>query len=491
MKYSPILLIVVFLFSYLACSDKNDPKPKDPVVVDDDDTPFDISTITDTYPHLAPIENYRKWGPYNTHDPSVLKSGDYYYSYSTDAAYGTQVWPGIQIRRSKDLIKWEFSGWAFKALPAQGSLFIRQKGGEPFNSLWAPYIMKVNSEYRLYYSLSSPVHRLSVIGLAVANHPLGPWTERGLVVTSTNDWAIKQTNAIDPTVVIDPLSGKHWMYYGSAYDGIYVMEINPSTGLASASGDKGVRIAQRGFTGTVVNGNIEAPEVIYHPDFKKYYLFLAYDWLETKYNIRVGRADSPLGPFLDFNGNDMNIEQDNWPMIVAPYKFNGHNGWQGVSHCAVFWANGKVFMAHQGRPVVDKYYMVMHVRELFWTQSGWPVASPQRYAGVDQTEILKDEMDGEWQHITFEYKVVPGYANEQLSADVQSGNVITLNTDGSINGNIANKWEFLYPNLKLTWENGTIENLLVFRGRNWEANVEKCLLFSGFDETGKSYWGKK
>jgi arabinan endo-1,5-alpha-L-arabinosidase len=109
--------------------------------------------------------------------------------------------------------------------------------------------MKVGTEYRLYFSLSSAVSRLSVIGLATSSAPEGPWTEKGLVVTSKND-PTTQTNAIDPTVVVTS-AGDYWMYYGSAYDGIYSLKLNPATGLALTGGDKGTRIAQRGFTGSV------------------------------------------------------------------------------------------------------------------------------------------------------------------------------------------------------------------------------------------------
>src|SRR5262249_47029726 len=161
--------------------------------------------------------SYTQWGPYNVHDPSIIKSGDYFYCFSTDVAYGTTVRPGIQIRKSKDLVQWQFVGWAFNSLPSLGANYITQAGGTPNQSLWAPYIMKVNNQYRLYYSLSSGTARLSVIGLATATAPEGPWTEQGLVVTSRNDFAVTQTNAIDPTVVVTP-GGEYWMYYGSAFD---------------------------------------------------------------------------------------------------------------------------------------------------------------------------------------------------------------------------------------------------------------------------------
>ena len=208
---------MIFLLLIFSCSD--DPEEEGPDPTPPAPIPFNIDDITDTYLPLTSFDQRAKWGPYNTHDPSIIRDGDYYYCYSTDAAYGITVRLGIQIRRSKDLVEWEFLGFAFDALPKQGADYIKANNATPFNSLWAPYVLKVGSEFRLYYSLSSAKPRVSAIGLATATNPLGPWTEKGLVVTSKDDNTV-QTNAIDPSVIITS-AGDHWMYYGSAWDGIY------------------------------------------------------------------------------------------------------------------------------------------------------------------------------------------------------------------------------------------------------------------------------
>lgn len=449
---------------------------------------FDINSINDTYASLAPFANYQQWGPYNVHDPSIIKSGEWFYSFSTDVGYGITVRPGLQIRKSKDLVEWFFVGWVFDNLPPQGAQFITSNGGTPFQSLWTPYIMKVGAEFRLYYSLSSAVPRLSVIGLATASNPEGPWTEKGIVVTSRND-ASTQTNAIDPTVVVTP-GGDHWFYYGSAWDGIYTLKLNPATGLALTGGDKGTRIAQRGFTGTSINGNIEGAEIIYNQTLNKYYLFIAYDWLETKYNVRVGRSDNPQGPFTDFNGGNINIAQDHGPMILAPYKFTGHSGWQGVAHCSVFQDNGRYYMAHQGRPGVDKFFMDMHVRKIFWTNDGWPVVSPERYAWEKDSLISQNDISGDWEQIILGYNVVPGYANEQTSPDFQNSVPLTINANGNLNGNAANSWTYAAPWLTLNWSNGFTDKVYVQLGRDWE-NKKTTIIFSGLNNQGTAIWGKK
>ena len=488
------LTLVIVILSNQSCK-------KDTVVFNANDTTsvalpppalFDISTITDTYSSLTPFSNYLKWGSYNVHDPSIFKDGDWYYCYTTDAAYGGTITTDqhLQIRKSKDLVEWSFVGWVFNSIPAMGAQYITSNGGTPFGSLWAPYVLKVGSEYRLYYSLSSAVSKLSCIGLATSSSPIGPWVEKGIAVGSRTN--VAGTNAIDPTVVVTPL-GEHWMHYGSAYDGIYVVKLNPATGLAATFGDRGKRIANRGFTNGRYNGNIEASEIIYNTTLKKYFLFMAYDWIDTKYNTRVGRGDNPDGPFYDYNGADMNTNVDHGPMIVAPYKFMGHSGWQGISHPAVFSdGSGQYFIANQGRPNVDKYFMDMHVRKLFWTADGWPVASPERYANVPQTAVATNELAGNWEQIVLNYTVVVGYSAEQTDPQMQASVDLVLGTDGTINGNALNKWTYTAPILMLSWNNGAfVDKVTVSRERDWENNKTSTLIFTGLNTGGTAIWGKK
>lgn len=489
--WNKFLWIVVV--TLLASSCKKEPAsggnpPVVPPVVPPVTPAFDINSISDNYSAIAPFSNYLEWGSHNVHDPAILKDGDYYYSYSTDVGYGIDVRSGLQIRKSKDLVQWTYVGWVFNSLPAMGSAFISSGGGTPFNSLWAPCIVKAGSEYRLYYSLSSALPRLSVIGLATATSPVGPWTEKGLVVTSKNDASI-QTNAIDPSVLVTP-AGEHWMMYGSGWDGIYSLKINASTGLAATEGDKGRRIANRGFTGGKYNGNIEGADIIYNAALNKYYLFIAYDWLETKYNVRVMKGDKPDGPFYDYDGLDANTNVDHGPMIIAPYKFDGHSGYQGTAHSTTFSDGaGQYFIASQARPGSDKYFMNLHVRKLFWTSEGWPVASPERYAYEKDSLISAADLAGEWERIVLNYRVVPGYAAEQLSPDFQVSAALTINAGGTLN-NSADTWTYNAPWLELKWSDGTTDKVYVQKGRDWE-NKKNSIIFTGLNNKGTAIWGKK
>lgn len=495
LKYLSYLLFGMLALGLFSC--KNDPDPPvdpNPVVIPKDTTtldngPIDFSKLKDTYADVASPFKTKQWAHYNVHDPAYVVDDDFTYCYNTDVAYGHEIRPGIQIRRSINLVEWEFVGWAFPGLPTMGSNFIRQNGGEPFDGLWAPYVIKVGDEYRLYYSLSSSTPRLSVIGLATSKDPKGPFREQGLAVTSKND-SRRQTNAIDPTVIIDK-AGKHWMYYGSAWDGIYKLELDPETGLAVRNEDKGTRVAQRAFTGNTVNGNIEGPEIIYNEEFDKYYMFIAYDWLESKYNVRVGRSESATGPFYDMFGNDMNKEIDDRPMILAPYRFKGHSGWQGVSHPGVFKKDDRFYIGHQGRPGQDRFFMVMHVRQLFWTEDGWPLVSSQRYAGEEEGQVEESELSGSWEIIDFDYNVVPGYAEEQIFPDFQDSEFITLDQGGTINNDAGSTWTYNQPWLTLNIGGRLIEGIRLEKGRDWENEVGSTPLMTGINPEGRAFWGKK
>ena len=487
-SYSYVLILII-LFGLELSGCKEDVPDKEKEVDQDttkvepvdttslDDGPVDFSQFSDTYPELASADLVYQWRHYNVHDPAYLDDGEFVYCYNTDVAFGTEIRPGIQIRRSINLVEWEYVGWVLSGIPSQASNHIQSNGGIPNQGLWAPYAMKVGDEYRIYYSLASNVGRLSAIGLAVSNSPRGPFSDKGIVVKSFDDSEVR-TNAIDPSVVIAE-DGKYYMYYGSSWDGIYRLELNPETGLSAVPNSKGVRVAHRGFTGNTINGNIEGPEIIFNEELGYYYLFIAYDWLETKYNVRVGRSQSASGPFYDLKGNDLNEFMDDAPMILAPYKFENQSGWQGVSHPGVFKKDGNYYIGHQGRPGENRFYMIMHTRQLHWTEDGWPLVSSQRYATEEETAVDVAELAGTWEYIDFDYRIVPGFAETQTAADFQISTRISFNEDGSINGDVSGEWTYESPWMTLSIDGLGTEKVLVERGRDWENSIAETILFTG------------
>lgn len=453
---------------------------------------------SDDYSLKTAISQRDSWGVANVHDPSVIQVDDTYYVFSTDAIYnpwdknsdGDTISTGyIQIRSSKDLINWKFEKWAFTAIPQDAVnhvlKYANNKGAE---GIWAPHICKSGSTYRLYYSVSCFGTNASYIGLATASSPLGPWQQQGSVVTTTPQSLM---NALDPAMITDAETGKQFLCYGSYFDGIYIVELNPQTGLALTPNDNGKRIAARAKQHQRI---IEAPEIIYQPEFKLYYLFVSYDPLFTHYNVRVGRSKSPTGPFLDFFGNDMADTTNNYPVLTQSYMFNNHPGWSGNGHSSILHTNNHYFMLHHSRLAPDNLMMELHVRQLFWLSSGWPVVSPERFADTPQQEITHSEIEGKWEIITL--NDIPDYSKlwqgqtppggwSYATREFNTSQIIDFKSDGTTNHQSFKTWELTHQRLMLESTECVVTN-----GWDWE-NQKETILFTGILKNGFSIWGKK
>jgi arabinan endo-1,5-alpha-L-arabinosidase len=459
----------------------------------------------DDYSQISAMENYKSWGTYNVHDPSCLKIGDTYYMYSTDAIFRENKEMAakknvpigfIQVRTSKDLVQWNFEGWAFSEIPSEAKNWVlSQSNNKGASNIWAPYIVHYKDKFRLYYCVSAFGLQTSYIGLAESTSPHGPWEEKGCVVKTTIG---DKMNAIDPSIVTDAANGNVWMHYGSYFGGLYAVQLNPETGFTLQPNDKGHSIARRA---AMKKDNIEAPEIIYNPELKKYFLFISYDPLMTTYNLRVGRADKPEGPFLDYFGHDLRDTINHFPILTHPYKFENHSGWAGTGHCSVFQnEKGDFFMAHQARLSPENQLMDLHVREVKWTTDGWPVVSPERFTNSKQSTIGKKDLIGSWEIIRImdaktdrklEFGQILWGENKLKQVEANISEHISFLSNGELNTDSNEKWDFSsQKGLTIIRNNEVIKNLTVFVGHDWE-NETETLLFTGLDGNGRSVWGKK
>lgn len=470
--YIKLSSIAGLLFLLLLILGLNSCEKEDPIQTNTD--PYDPE-IDDDYSSIAEIGYSSLWGTYNLHDPSIIKYDNIYYIFSTDVAYGPNGRCGVMWRQSNDLVHWSFNGWVFNGVPNNPLEFMEaNQPGYRQLSIWAPYIIKSGDKFRLYYSVpGNDWLKLACIGLATSTSPLGPWNDEGIVLSCLPS---DNYNAIDPAVIVDQDNGKHWLIYGSYSSGIYIVELDPATGKILNAGDKGKRIAYRGEN----NDAIEGGEIIYNPEFDAYYLFVSYDWLEDNYNVRVGRSDTPEGPYLDIHSNNMADVGDNYPMITARYRFKGHAGWQGVGHCGLLKDGDDYFFVSQGRLSSNIYLMVLHVRRMVWTPDGWPVVSPNRYAGVPQTEVTTDDIVGKWEHIDLDEITT---VNQSIE--------IELLSDGSVSGIENSSWDYEDGLLTLSLNNREIiYRARVFNEWDW-VNKYRTLVYTGLTSNGQAGWGKK
>ena len=447
---------------------------------------------SDNYWEVA--ANTSKWGPYNLHDPSIIRTKGYFYVYGTDAAWAQSV-KGIPYRRSRDLVTWEYLGTVFNGTyPSQNNKWMDSLSAEPGHTqvgIWAPYIMKVKNEYRLYYcSIHAP--NGAVICLAVSSHPKGPWTQRGPLVYYKDNGGIK-TNAIDPTITIGK-DGRFWMAWGSWSQGIFMTEIDTITGLKKPGASEFVIARNRG-TGW---STMEGPEIIYNPTFKKYYLFVAEGDLGTIYQTRVARSNNANGPYVDINNASVvyTTNKDVYPLLSYAYQFGNHPGWQGVAHCGVINHNGQFYMLNQGRPTAISSMMDMHVKKIYWTESGWPVLSPERYAnpGIMPT-ITSDLIAGTWEEILLNEIKWGGVSNDLPDSITRATPSTFLCKPTSLifssNGTISPSGTWSYDGHYMTIvKGGFTYKVSVDWEWDWE-NGCSTLIYTGLRSDGRSFWGKK
>lgn len=407
------------------------------------------------------------YGTWASHDPAIFydEKSDCYYTYSTNAI----------ARRSKDLISWECIGKVVAEPPAESIEWTNSK------AIWAPDIIKVGDEYRLYCSNSSWGVQQSTIFLAVADNPEGPFIPRGCVIKTSNQVNV---NAIDANLITDEETGDHYMVYGSFWGGCNIIKLDKETGLAAEEG-LGKCLARRPLW---LNGAIEGPYIRYNPKTGYYYLFVSYGSLNFDYNIRVARSKSVTGPYVDVHGRDMTDlnDEDNSIgfMPACGYMFHGTKPYMGPGHNSVLcdkdgdwylFCHIREYSMHGG---ISK----MHVYKILWTEDGWPVINPMPYAGEKEQDIEPSAIPGAYERI----KLI-----NMLPQGVLTSSPLTLHKEGRLEcGSVIGRWKQL-DSRTLSFKYGKYEDIVkLIPAWDSEKNVP-TLVFTGKDNFGIATFGKK
>ncbi|MFC7624347.1 family 43 glycosylhydrolase [Microlunatus sp. GCM10028923] len=262
----------------------------------------------------------------NFADPTMIRGRDgYWYAYAT----GDPLFPGdhyrkLMIARSADLVQWEYVDDVFteQTEPRYDGL------GDGANRLyWAPDIEYVDGRYLLYYSYvvnAGDDRHWRAIGVATAAAPEGPWTDSGAYVTGPETWEpVPGTeawrNVIDPEVVATP-DGTRYLYYGSVDGGVRVVPLS-ADGLTAVGEPVQVTLENR----------YEAAHLVHRDGY--YYLFLSAiggccAGPASGYPVQVGRARTPLGPFLDRDGHSVLGRHAGGTPVQVPTG----NRWVSVGH---------------------------------------------------------------------------------------------------------------------------------------------------------------
>lgn len=233
-------------------------------------------------------------------DPSVIQASD-----GTFYLYATEDIRNTPILKSKNLVDWTYTTTAFTEAT--------RPNFEPNGGLWAPDINYINGKYVLYYSMSVwGKEETCGIGIAVADHPEGPFTDQGKLFRSNE---IGVTNSIDPFYIED--NGKKYLFWGS-FRGIYAIELS-ADGLKVATAAVKQKIAGTAYEGTyILKQN------------NYYYLFASTgsccEGIKSTYKLVVGRSETLLGNYTNKQGKSM-LDNSDETVISSNAHFvgNGHN----------------------------------------------------------------------------------------------------------------------------------------------------------------------
>jgi arabinan endo-1,5-alpha-L-arabinosidase len=287
-------------------------------------------------------------GSLGAHDPTIIQEGSTWWVFST----GT----GIPVKYSPDGLNWTQGVQIFASELPWWRTYAPTMGQ---NDVWAPDVHLFAGRYWCYYCVSEFGTNNSAIGLtSCTSIALGDWRDDGMVISSES--GAQSFNALDPDMAIDA-SGNPWLVFGSYFDGIHVVRLDPATMKPTGTM---YSIAAR------ANG-IEGTNVVYHNGF--YYLFASIDMccegVNSTYKIAYGRSTSITGPYADESNVAMlqgggTVLDSSGPRWIGP-------GGESVYHDAA----GGWIIAFHAYDALNNGNPTLMISDLYWDPSNWPTFS--------------------------------------------------------------------------------------------------------------------
>jgi len=281
-------------------------------------------------------------------DPSIIRVGDHYYI----ATSTFEWWPGVQIHKSSDLVKWELAGYG---LTRRSQLEMR--GNPDSGGVWAPALSYADGRFWLVYSDVKAHH--------------GPFKDvRNYLVTSKavegpwSDPIPLNRSGFDPSLFHDD-DGRKWLVNQlwktssdrDAFAGIVLQEY-------SVSDHRLVGSPVNIFRGSSL-GRTEGPH-LYRKD-GYYYLVTAEGGTEWEHAVTIARSRNLTGPYEVAPNN---------PILTS--KGYPKNRLQKAGHGSlVKTREGNWILAHLcGRPVGSKRRCILGretaLQNIAWPEGDWP-----------------------------------------------------------------------------------------------------------------------
>ena len=291
------------------------------------------------------------------HDPSLIEveedGAPAYYIVSTGWDHGNE------IRRSTDLLTWEYLGKTTESdstIPQKVEDWIGGTNDSGFVQWWAPDIVAApDGGYWLYTCCVSDAlvnvdgtnySKACIILMESDTIEPGSFVYKGVLMQSCipdgTEGAI-DVNSIDPQIIYDT-DGKMYMAYGSFGTGNWMLELDPKTGLRKDKMYKkdtfyswqevrdfrdeavekysnflyGEEVSTEYYGSMISQGAMEAPVIARHDNVtvsdengvieegKTYYYSMhSYNGLNVAYQMWGGRSESVWGRYTSVNGGSV------------------------------------------------------------------------------------------------------------------------------------------------------------------------------------------
>lgn len=236
----------------------------------------------------------------------------------------------------------------------------------------APDVMKIGDRYLIIYGATGGGlfggHNGRILTMWNKTlDPKSPDFKYSQPVEVASSDGMEDCDAIDPSMLLDPTTGRLWVTYGTYFGSVRLIELDPATGeRVKGNVEKDIAI------------DCEASALIWRDGW--YYLLGTHgtccDGVNSTYNIVVGRSRNVEGPYVDNIGRDM-LHGGGRMVIAAGQRVcgPGHFGRTVVD-------DGVELMSCHFEADFDRSgRSVLGIRPLLW-RNGWPQAGEPIQSGT-------------------------------------------------------------------------------------------------------------
>lgn len=273
-------------------------------------------------------------------DPFVMRAGDEYFAYATNAAGGS-----VQEARSRDLTHWDLAGNALYGIPSWAVA----------GSIWAPAALLRSPVTVLYYTVREAATGRQCISVAISGAPSGPFLDG-----SSKPLECGTDGAIDPSPFVDGNGSAYLLYKTERPARIWSRPLTPDGRAFAGPAQLLLAPSQRWDA-----GNVEAPSMLRNG--AAYWLFYSgNDWNGRSYAEGVARCAGPGGPCSADGAN---------PILASRGSAAGPGGGEVFTDATGSWR--LAYHAYQ-EPLVryPNSRLLYFARIGFTPGSGTPVVNP-------------------------------------------------------------------------------------------------------------------